>query len=194
MHKLALVSNVDVFNEFLPAKLNSSVEVTQFNVFGLLNDALKEGQQFDIILYIVPYDFEEDKYFHAYLNENKRTPIFMLGNDEGGRLKLYQDKFGIEGYMLIAEKMVSIEANLKLIIQNKVKRKKVNPKTRFGLTTKEVVLLRLLSSKNGKDDVCKMMNLSARQIERIKKSAFEKIGAKSDFQAGVWFNRHYLSK
>jgi len=169
-------------------------EVKQFNIFAQLNNALEKEEEFDIILYIISEGINQDTYFHNYLEQKKRLPVLILGNNESDRFSIYINHYGVEGCSLLSNESESVQMRLLYILDNKLTGKKSNPKARYGLTSKEVLLLRLLSSKNSKADVCQMLKLSTRQVERIRKSAFEKIGEKTDFQAGVWFTRHFLPK
>lgn len=60
MYNLAMISNSEVFNAYLPNVLSNNFIITQFNVFGLLNNALANGEEFNIILYIVSEDINHD--------------------------------------------------------------------------------------------------------------------------------------
>lgn len=191
--KLAIVCNAPLISESLQKSLENIFHVERYNVFELVLLQLKNGNPIDLLLYIVPDYFKEDKTFLNYASEKQRLPIVVLGNNEDKRLNALQSIYRIEKVLEYSNQQL----NLKEELQNVTAKAGAKPNkrailNRFGLTANEIVLLQLYSGKNTKAEVCEMMKRSPRQIERIKKSAYQKIGVTSDFQAGRWVTTHLL--
>lgn len=189
MPSLALISNHMLFKQHFITILEKQFDVIDFNVFLAFEVWLKTESvgDIDIILYIIPEHFNEDDHFFNYINSKDRSKVYILGNNDDQELKSFVEAYHLEGYATFADEQVNLIEELLALIGRNHKPVRVPEKGNFefNLTAKQKIYLKWKSKGKSKQQIASYMNLSTRQIERIKRDAYSKIGAKSDFQAGI---------